>query len=76
MATMIVKNCKHGTLTVLETTYDYNVGDIVYPFTTRERFPGYNENRHAVVFFSETATKDEVEKMVEKVRIRNSQISG
>lgn len=76
MATMIVKNCKHGTMTVLETTYDYNVGDIVYPFTTRERFPGYNENRHSVVFFSETTTKDEVEKMVEKVRIRNRQISG
>ena len=76
MATMIVKNCKRGTLTILETPYDYNVGDIVYPFTTRERFPGYNENRHAVVFFSETATQSEVENMVEKVRNRNRQISG
>ena len=76
MATMIVKNHKHGILTVLETSYDYNVGDIVYPFTTRERFPGYNENRHTVVFFSETASQSEVEGMVEKARIRNRQISG
>lgn len=76
MATMIVKNCKHGTLTVLETAYDYNVGDTVYPFTTRERFPGYNENRHTVVFFSETASQSEVEKMVARVQFRKSKISG
>lgn len=76
MAIMIVKNRKHGTLTVLETSYDYNVGDVVYPFATRERFPAYNENRHTVVFFSETATKAEVEKMVARAQFRKSKISG
>lgn len=76
MATMIVKNCKHGDLTILETVYDFNKGDIVYPVSTRDKYPDFNENRHKVVFYSEFATVEEVTVMVEKAKARKAKISG
>lgn len=44
-----VRNVKTGEVNTIETVYDYRVGEVVYPFNLREKYPGYNENKHVVV---------------------------
>ena len=46
-----IVNCSHGTEHIIESPYGYVPGEIIYPFDTRELYPGYNENRAKVVEF-------------------------
>lgn len=73
LATIIVRNCKHGTLSVLETPYCWSVGDIVYPVSLREKYPGKNENKHVVMFYSNTLSVEEVKELLENAQNRSVQ---
>lgn len=49
MYTIKALNMTHGCYEIFESCYRYHVGEIVYPFELRPKYPGYNENRHRVV---------------------------
>ena len=44
-----LRNIAHNRVELITTNYDYNKGEIVYPNNLREKYPGYNENRHRVI---------------------------
>ena len=44
-----LKNVKTGATEAILTSYDYCPGEIVYPFSKRDKYPGFNENRHKVL---------------------------
>ena len=46
---VILKNVKHQCKEAILTSYDYTPGEIVYPVTKRDKYPGFNENRHRVL---------------------------
>lgn len=71
LATIIVRNCKYGTLNVIATPYKWDIGDIVYPFCLREQFPNEGENRHMVMFYSETSSVEEVTELVKRAQNRS-----
>ena len=48
MYEVFLMNMRHRIIERIITFYDYHVGEIVYPFELREKYPGYNENRHKV----------------------------
>lgn len=73
LATIIVRNCKHGTLTVLSTPYSWDIGDVVYPVSLREQFPENGENRHVVMFYSETSSVEEVKELLKNAQNRSVQ---
>lgn len=70
-ATIIVRNCKYGTLSVLSTPYRWDIGDIIYPLCLREQFPNEGENRHMVMFYSETSDVSEVRELLERAQTRS-----
>ena len=43
------EHTKTGETHVFRTVYDFNVGDIVYPWHLQSKYPGHNENRHRVL---------------------------
>lgn len=44
-----LENVKTGATEAILTDYDYLPGEIVYPFSKRVKYPGFNENRHRVL---------------------------
>ena len=46
---VILTNMKHKCREAILTSYDYTPGEIVYPFSKRNKYPGFNENRHKVI---------------------------
>ena len=44
-----LENVKTGATEAILTDYDYLPGEIVYPFSKRDKYPGFNENRHRVL---------------------------
>ena len=49
MHNVILRNTRHGTIEIISSPYDFERGDVVYPVSLRDKYPGYNENRHVVV---------------------------
>ena len=43
------QHIKTGKTHVFKTAYDYQPGDIVYPWHLQSQYPGHNENRHRVL---------------------------
>lgn len=45
-----LENTKTGAKEAILTNYDYRPGEIIYPISKRNKYPGYNEeNRHRVL---------------------------
>lgn len=44
-----LENVKTGAKEAILTNYDYRPGEIVYPVSKRDKYPGFEENRHRVL---------------------------
>ena len=44
-----LRNIAHNSVELITTNYDYNKGEIVYPYDLREKYPGHDENKHRVI---------------------------
>ena len=42
-------HCRTGKTHIFRTVYDYQPGDIVYPWHLQSQYPGHAENRHRVI---------------------------
>lgn len=64
---VVLRNTRHDTIEIISSPYDFERGDVVYPFSLRDKYPGYDENRHIVVIPNASAEAlAEIERRMKK----------